>query len=101
MYSYLFDAVFADSLFKNILSSHYVFRSPVYFIFDSEMKTLEVQEYQVELYSMLDQKKSLDEAYERQRQWIEEREHAIKKELKALSPSASDTLKDKTKRAVK
>ena len=64
------------------------------------MKTLELQENQVELDSILDQRKRLDEAYERQSQWLEERECAIKKEIKALSPSASETLKDKAKKAV-
>ena len=64
------------------------------------MKTLELQEYQVELDSTLDQRKRLDEAYERQSQWLEERECAIKKEIKALSTSASGTLKDKAKKAV-
>merc|ERR1712138_204532 len=81
-------------------SSRYVCRSPVYFMSDSEMKTLELQEHQVELDSILDQRKRLDEAYERQSQWLEEREYAIKNEIKALSPSASDTLKDKAKKAV-
>ena len=100
MYSSLFDAVFADSLFKNLLSSRYVVQSPVFVISDSEMKTLEFQEHQVELDSILDQRKRLDEAYERQSQWLEERECAIKKEIKALSPSASEILKDKAKKAV-
>ena len=77
-----------------------MFQSPVYVISDSEMKTLEIQEHQVKLDSILDQRKRLDQAYEYQRQWLEEREYAIKKEIKALSPSASETLKDKAKKAV-
>ncbi len=88
------------STFEYLLSPRYVCRSPVYVISDSEMKTLELQENQVELDSILDQRKRLDEAYERQSQWLEERECAIKKEIKALSPSASETLKDKAKKAV-
>jgi len=64
------------------------------------MKTLELQEYQVELDAILDQRKRLHEAYKRQNQWFEKRECAIKKEIKALSPSASETLKDKAKRAL-
>ena len=54
MYSSLFDAVFADSLFKNLLSSRYVVQSPVYVISEREMKTLELQEHQVELDSKLE-----------------------------------------------
>ena len=44
-----------------------MFQSPVYVISDREMKTLEPQEHQVELDSILDQRKMLDEAYVRQR----------------------------------
>ena len=88
------------STFEYLLSPRYVFQSPVYVISDSEMKTLELQEHQVELDSILDQRKRLDEAYERQRQWFEEREYVIKKEIKALAPTALGTLKDKAKKAV-
>ena len=88
------------STFEYLLSPRYVFQSPVYVISDSEMKTLELQEYQLELNAILDQRKRLDEAYELQNQWFAERECAIKKEIKALSPSASEMLKDKAKRAV-
>ena len=88
------------STFEYLLSPRYVCRSPVYVISDSEMKTLELQEYQLELDAILDQRKRLDEAYERQNQWFEKRECAIKKEIKVLSPSASGTLKDKAKKAV-
>ncbi len=87
------------STFEYLFSPRYVFQSPVYVISDSEMKTLELQEYQLELDAILDQRKRLDEAYERQNQWFAERECAIKKEIKALSPSASETLKDKAKKA--
>ena len=59
------------------------------------MTKLELQEYQVELDAILDQRKSLNEAYERQNQWFEECECAIKKEIKAPSPSALETLKIK------
>ena len=76
-----------------------MFQSPVYVISDSEMKTLELQEYQLELDAILDQRKRLDEAYERQNECFAERECAIK-EIKALSPSASEMLKDKARRAV-
>ena len=70
------------STFEYLLSPLYVFQSPVYFISDSEMKTLELLEYQVELDVILDQRKKLDDAYERHNQWFEEREYAIKKILR-------------------
>ena len=69
-------------------------------MYDSELMTIEFQEYQSALDAILDQRKRLDEAYERQNQWFAERECAIKKEIKALSPSASEMLKDKARRAV-
>ena len=87
------------STFEYLFSPRYVFQSPVYVISDSEMKTLELQEYQLELDAILDQRKRLDEAYERQNQWFAQRKCAIKK-IKALSPSASEMFKDKAKRAV-
>ena len=83
-----------------LLSPRYTFYHPVYVISDSEMKNLELQEHQVELDSILDQRKRLDEAYERQTQWLEERECVIKKDIQALSPSASDSLKDTAKKVV-
>ena len=88
------------STFEYLFSPRYVFQSPVYVMSDSEMKTLKLQEYQLELDAILDQRKRLDEAYERQNQWFAERECAIKKEIKALSPSASEMLKDKARRAI-
>ena len=88
------------STFEYLLSPRYVFQSPVYVISDREMKKLELQEYRLELDAILDQRKRLDEAYERQNQWFAERERVIKKEIKALSPSASEMLKDKARRAV-
>ena len=53
-----------------LLSPRYVLQSPVFVMSDSEMKTLELQEYPLELDAILDQRKSLDEAYERQNQWF-------------------------------
>ena len=88
------------STFKYLLSPRYEFHSPVCVISDSEMKMLELHVHQLELDAILDQRKRLDEAYERQNQWFAERECAIKKEIKALSPSASEMLKDKARRAV-
>ena len=88
------------STFEYLLSPRYVFQNPLYVISDSEMKTYELQEYQLELDTILDQRKRLDEAYERQNQWFAESECAIKKEIKALSPSASEMFKDKARRSV-
>ena len=88
------------STLEYFISPCYNVHRSVYVISDSEMKKLELQDNQVELDSILDQRKRLDEAYERQSKWLEERECAIKKEIKALSPSATTSLKDSAKNAV-
>ncbi len=49
----------------------------VYVISDTEMKKLELQDHQVELDSILDHRKRLDDAYERQSKWLEEREFSV------------------------
>ena len=77
-----------------------MFQSPANTISNSEMKTLELQEYQLELDATLNQRKRFDEADELQKQWFAERECAIKKEIKALSQSVSEMLKDKQSRSV-
>ena len=67
------------STFEYLLSPRYIFQSHVYVISDNEMNSLELQEYQLELNAILDQRKRLDEAYSRKNQWFAERECAIKK----------------------
>ena len=88
------------STFKYLLLPRYVLQSFVYVIFDSERKTRKLQVYQVELDAILDQRKRLDEAYDHQKLWFAEREYVIKKEIKELYPSASETFKDKARRAI-
>ena len=92
----LFPAMY--STLDYLLSPRYIAHSPVYVISDSEMKQLELQEYQIELDSILDQRKRLDESYERQRKWLQERECTIQKDIKALSSSASEPLKNLAKK---
>ena len=88
------------STLEYFISPCYKVHRSVYVISDSEMKKLELQDNKVELDYILDQRKRLDEDYEHQSKWLEERESAIKKEIKALSPSAPKSLKDSAKKAV-
>ena len=73
---------------------------PVYVISDSKMRQLEIQEHQAELDSILDQRKRLDESYNRQSECLKERECVINNEIKALSPQNSECFKDSDKKAV-
>ena len=76
------------------------FYRPVYVISDSEMVQLKVQQHQDELDSVVDQRKRLDDAYEKQRTHLLEREKTIKSELKALAPSVSNPVKETVEKAV-
>ncbi len=57
---------------------------PVYLISDSEMKELQRTQKQEELDSIINQKKRLGEAYKAQLKHLDEREKAIKNELKSI-----------------
>ena len=76
------------------------FYRPVYVISDSEMAQLKVQQHQDELDSVVDQRKRLEDAYEKQRTHLLEREKSIKSELKALAPAASNPVKETVDKAV-
>ena len=76
------------------------FYRPVYVISDSEMAQLKVQHHQEELDSVVDQRKRLEDAYEKQRTHLLEREKSLKSELKALAPSASNPVKETVDKAV-
>ena len=76
------------------------FYRPVYVISNSEMAKLKVQHHQEELDSVVDLRKRLEDAYEKQRTHLLEREKSLKSELKALAPSASNTVKETVDKAV-
>ena len=76
------------------------FYHPVYVISDSEMIQLKVQQHQDELDLVIDQRKRLEEAFEKQRKHLLEREKFIKSELRALAPSASNPVKETVEKAV-
>jgi len=60
---------------------------PVYFISDSEMKELKINQHQEELDEIKTQKVRLEDAFKAQLKHLEEREKEVKKELKVLSAS--------------
>ncbi len=69
-------------------------------ISESEMAQLKVQQHQDELNSVVGQRKRLEDAYEKQRQHLLEREKSIKSELKALVPSTNNPVKETMEKAV-
>ena len=61
--------------------------SSLYVISDSEMKELQRTQKQEELDGIINQKKRLGEAYKAQLKHLDEREKAIKNELKSIGPT--------------
>ena len=79
MYSSLFDSVFADSIFSSIRT--------VYVVSDSQLEELKRKQHQEELYNIETSRKRLEENYKVRVKVLEEREHELQEESKALSPA--------------
>ena len=79
MYSSLFDAVFADSFFSPMRT--------VYVVSDSQLEELKRKEYQEELDNIETSRKRLEESYHARVKVLEEREHELQEELKAIAPA--------------
>ncbi len=82
MYSSLFDAVFADS-----------FSSPmrtVYVVSDCQLEELKRKQHQEELDNIETSRKRLEENYQARVKVLEEREHELQEEIKALAPAKKE-----------
>jgi len=79
MYSSLFDSVFADSFFSSIRT--------VYVVSDSQLEELKRKQHQEELDNIETYRKRLEEYYKVRVKVLEEREHELQEEIKALSPA--------------
>ena len=79
MYSSLFDAVFADSFFSPMRT--------VYVVSDSQLEELKRKEHQEELDNIETSRKRLEESYHARVKVLEEREHELQEELKAIAPA--------------
>ena len=79
MYSSLFDAIFADSFFSPIRR--------VYVVSDSQLEELKRKEHQEELDNIETSRKRLEESYHARVKVLEEREHELQEELKAIAPA--------------
>ena len=79
MYSSLFDAVFADSFFSPMRT--------VYVVSDSQLEELKRKQHQHELGNIEASRKRLEESYQTRVKVLEEREHELQEELKAIAPA--------------
>ena len=82
MYSSLFDAVFADSFFSPMRT--------VYVVSDSQLEELKRKQHQEELDNIEVSRKRLEENYQSRVKVLEEREHELQEELKALAPAKKE-----------
>ncbi len=77
MYSSLFDSFFADSFFSPMRT--------VYVVSDSELEEIKRKQRQEELKNLKGSRKKLEESYQSRIKILDEREHELKEELKALA----------------
>ena len=83
MYTSLFDTFFADSFFSPTRT--------VYVVSDSQLEEIKRKQRQQELDNLEASRKSLEETYHSRIKIIDEREHELQEELKALAPVEKKT----------
>ena len=79
MYSSLFDAVFADSFFSPMRT--------VYVVSDSQLEEIKRNQREEELENIEASRKRLEESYQARVKVLDEREHELQEEIKALAPA--------------
>ena len=79
MYSSLFNEVFADSFFSPMRT--------VYVVSDSQLEELKRKQHQEELDNIEASRKRLEENYQARVKVLDDREHDLQEELKALAPA--------------
>ena len=82
MYSSLFDAVFSDSFLSPMRT--------IYVVSDSQLEELKRKEHQEELDNIETSRKRLEESYQARVKVLEEREHELQEELKAIAPAKNE-----------
>ena len=82
MYSSLFNAVFADSFFSPMRT--------VYVVSDSQLEELKRNQREEELENIETSRKRLEESYQARVKVLDEREHELKEEIKALAPAKKE-----------
>ena len=82
MYSSLFDAVFADSFFSPMRT--------VYVVSDSQLEEIKRNQREEELENIETSRKRLEETYQARVKVLDDREHELQEEIKALSPAKKE-----------
>ena len=82
MYSSLFDTVFADSFFTPMRT--------VYVVSDNQLEEIKRNQRQEELDNIEASRKRLEESYQSRVKVLDEREHELQEEIKALSPAKQE-----------
>ena len=77
MYSTLFDAVFANSFFSPVRT--------VYVVSDSQLEEIKRNQREEELENIEASRKRLEESYQAQVKVLDDREHELQDEIKALA----------------
>ena len=79
MYSSFFDAVFADSFFSPMRT--------VYVVSDSQLEEIKRNKREEELENIESSRKRLQESYQARVKVLDDREHELQEEIKALAPA--------------
>ena len=82
MYSSLFDAVFADSFFSPMRT--------VYVVSDSQLEEIKRNQREEELENIEASRKRLEKSYHARVKVLDEREHELQEEIKALAPAKKE-----------
>ena len=83
MYTSLFDTLVADSFFSPMRT--------VYVVSDSQLEEIKYKQRQEELDNLEASRKRLEENYQSRIKILDEREHELQEELKALVPAEKKT----------
>ena len=83
MYTSLFDTLVADSFFSPMRT--------VYVVSDSQLEEIKLKQRQEELDNLEVSRKRLEESYQSRIKILDEREHELQDELKALAPAEKKT----------
>ncbi len=92
---YFAKSIIYSSIFESVLSDSF-FTSPrtVYVVSDSQLEELKRTKNQAELEQIETSRKRLEANYQSRIKVLDEREHEVKEELKALPPSEEKPMKN-------
>ena len=83
-----------DIMYTSLFDSFYTPHRTVYVVSDSQLEELKQKQNQEELDNIVESRKRLEEIYQARIKVLDEREHELKDELKALAPAEKETVKE-------